>query len=162
MPPVTRTQTKSLPARKDDTSPIAKTPLSRPLRHRKTATHPSNAKNTSTTDSTNSRGNHSQSPPRFTIDLSLPPSERYAEVCHALGDEMRGLQSLFDEVVGGLLPSWIPVPSVLLNWAAWAFWWRVCDAEEDAELDVSFLTSLHYPSTSPSRSLRYRWYGRMG
>jgi hypothetical protein len=138
MPPVTRTQTRSLPAKSEDTGPAAKTPPYRPLRHRKTATHPSNAKNTSTTDSTNSRGNHSQSPPRFTIDLSLPPSQRYAEVCHALGDEMRGLQSLFDEVVGEFLPSWLHVPSVVLNWVAWALLWRVCDDEEDAELDVSF------------------------
>jgi len=146
MPPLTRSQTKPLPSSSTngDTSPTTETLSSRHLlRHRKNAARPHiNAKNTTTTASTDSTdstmGNNSQLPPRFTIDLSLPPSERYAEVCHALGDEMRGLQSIFDEVVGGFLPSWLHVPSVVLNWIAWALLWRVCDAEEDAELDVSY------------------------
>jgi hypothetical protein len=64
---------------------------------------------------------------------------------------MRGLQSLFDEVVGEFLPSWLHVPSVVLNWVAWALLWRVCDDEEDAELDVSWSPSLVDPSTSLSR-----------
>lgn len=42
-------------------------------------------------------------PPRFTIDLSLPPEQRYLEVCAALKSEIRGLTSLFDEVVGGMV-----------------------------------------------------------
>jgi hypothetical protein len=158
MAPVTRTQTRSLPAREGDASPLTRPSVSRPLRHRKPATHPPNAKTPSTTASTDFPGNRPQSPPRFTIDLSLPPSERYAQVCHALGDEMRGLQSLFDEVVGGFLPSWLHVPTVvLLNWVAWAFLRRVCDGEEDAELDVRFFFTFLYlhlsPSTTPPRSL---------
>ena len=153
MPPVTRTQTRSLPTRDGDASPVKSPSVSRPLRHRKTATHRSNDMTTSTTASTDIPGNRPQSPPRFTIDLSLPPSERYSEVCHALGDEMRGLRSLFDEVVGGLLPSWLHVPTVLLNWVAWTFLWRVCDDEEDAEFDVRLFPSLHCPSAPPSRSL---------
>jgi hypothetical protein len=67
---------------------------------------------------------------------------------------MRGLQSLFDEVVGWFLPFWLPVPGVLLNWIAWALLWRVCDAEEDAELDVRFLPSLHYLSIPRPQGVR--------
>jgi hypothetical protein len=154
MPPVTRAQTKSLPASSTngDTSPTTQTQSSHRLQHRKAATRPHNAKNTTTTASTDpidsAMGDNPQSPPRFTIDLSLPPSERYAEVCLALGDEMRVLQSIFDQVVGGFLPSWLHVPSVILNWVAWALLWRVCDADEDAELDVSFppSSSIRLPS----------------
>ena len=42
-------------------------------------------------------------PPRFTIDLSLPPEQRYLEVCTAFKSEMLNLTSLFDEVVGGMI-----------------------------------------------------------
>ncbi|KAK5137799.1 hypothetical protein LTR08_007371 [Meristemomyces frigidus] len=45
----------------------------------------------------------SDEPPRFTIDLSLPPEERYLEVCAALHSEITGITSLFDEVVGGMV-----------------------------------------------------------
>jgi hypothetical protein len=147
MPPLTRSQTKPLPSSSTngDTSQTTETLSSRHLlRHRRNAARPhNNAKNTTTTASTDTTDmdspvNHPQSPPRFTIDLSLPPTERYADVCHALGDEMRGLQSIFDEVVGGFLPSWLYVPSAVLNRIAWAFLWRVYDTEEHAELDVSF------------------------
>jgi hypothetical protein len=146
MPPVTRTQTRSLPKRSENASSTTEAPLTppanavfrRPHRRIKSAERHSQAKDKTTDLPSDSQRGHPHSPPRFTINLSLPPSERYAEVCHALRDEMRSLQSLFDEVVGGFLPWWLYMPSVVLNWAAWALLWRVCDAEEDAELDVSF------------------------
>jgi hypothetical protein len=144
MPPVTRTQIRSLPRGGDGIS-TAQVPSNSPAtvtpRHSHTKKFPTQlpklrARKSQPVDSTESLEGNPISPPRFTINLSLPPSQRYAEVCTALRDEMRGLQSLFDEVVGGFLPSW--VPSVVLNWVAWALLWRVCDGEEDAELDVSF------------------------
>jgi hypothetical protein len=146
MPPITRTQTRSLPKRSEiarSTAEAPPTPLAnavsrRPHRRIRSAKRHFQAEGKTTSCPSDSPGEHPQSPPRFRINLSLPPSERYAEVCHALRGEMRGLQSLFDEVVGGFLPLWLYMPSVVLNWAAWALLWRVCDAEEDAELDVSF------------------------
>ncbi|KAF2397737.1 hypothetical protein EJ06DRAFT_481515 [Trichodelitschia bisporula] len=39
------------------------------------------------------------SPPVFKIDLSLPPEDRYTEVATAFAPELRGLASLFDELV---------------------------------------------------------------
>ncbi|KAF2719015.1 hypothetical protein K431DRAFT_287191 [Polychaeton citri CBS 116435] len=70
-------------------------------------------------------------PPTFAIDLSLPPEERYLEVCAAFKDEMRGLTSLFDEVVGGItqvIPEWLfkRICSLMLR--------KVYDGEENAEL----------------------------
>jgi len=136
MPPITRTQTNSLPRGGSGETPTSKPPpLSSPMT---TTAIPRRRrlKFRSTHQSQPSRltENPPLSPPRFTINLSLPPSQRYAEVCHALRDEMRGPQFLFDEVVGGFLP-WLP--SVVLNWVAWALLWRVYDGEEDGELDVS-------------------------
>lgn len=45
-----------------------------------------------------------ETPPRFTINLSLPPEQRYVEVGRALKSEALGLTSLFDEVVGEMVP----------------------------------------------------------
>lgn len=50
------------------------------------------------------RRNDPDEPPRFRIDLSLPPEQRYLDVCTALKSEMLGLTSLFDEVVGEMIP----------------------------------------------------------
>ena len=71
-------------------------------------------------------------PPRFTINLSLPPSERYHAVCDALAPEITGLTSLFDEVVGGGILPFLPLS--LLHWLCWALLRRVYDDEETAEL----------------------------
>jgi hypothetical protein len=75
--------------------------------------------------------------PRFTIDLSLPPEQRYAEVCATLHDEMRGLEALFDEVVGGAAP-WVPIS--VLRWFCWAVLWGVHSEEESKELRVCDLS----------------------
>jgi hypothetical protein len=148
MPPITRTQTKSLPNQSEPpikyaptlTSPASAASRRRPHRT-KGAKQQFQAEKKTANLPNDSPEVHPQSPPHFTINLSLPPSERYAEVCHALRDEMCGLQSLFDEVVGGFLPYWLHLPSIVLNWVAWALLWRVCDAEEDDELDVSCILS---------------------
>jgi len=42
-------------------------------------------------------------PLRFIINLSLPPEQRYLEVCTALKSEINNLTSLFDEVVGDMV-----------------------------------------------------------
>jgi len=149
MPPITRTQTSSLPKANQDANTERlltsyATAISR--RHPRHKAHPTHHSETHTRTA-NSTENLPLSPPRFTIDLSLPPSQRYAEVCATLGDEMLDMQSLFDEVVGSFLP-WLP--SVILNCMAWALLWRVCDAEEDAELDVSYLFALLVSPTARS------------
>jgi len=72
--------------------------------------------------------------PHFTIDLSLPPEQRYAEVCAALHDEMRGLEALFGDVMGSF-GSWVPIG--VLRWVCWCLLWGVHSAEESAELKVS-------------------------
>ncbi|KAM3417287.1 hypothetical protein BST61_g5543 [Cercospora zeina] len=49
------------------------------------------------------RTRYPDTPPKFIIDLSLPPEQRYLEVCAAFHEEVHGLTALFDEVVGGFL-----------------------------------------------------------
>ncbi|OQO14141.1 hypothetical protein B0A48_01017 [Cryoendolithus antarcticus] len=75
--------------------------------------------------------NEPQSIPRFSIDLSLPPQQRYTEVCAAFKDQMLGLRELFDDVVGSMLPF---VPKAVLKWICWLLLRGVYDAEETAEL----------------------------
>lgn len=122
MLPVTRTQTGSL-RQTQNTNDYAAPVQLQPRRRRKRR---------SVTEVLDSNG--PLEIPRFTIDLSLPPEQRYLEVCDELKHEMRGLQGLFDEVVGGLF-AWMP--SALLGWVCWALLWRVRSREESRELKVS-------------------------
>lgn len=86
---------------------------------------------TSSTRRRRARVDEPDEPPRFTIDLSLPPEQRYLALCAAFKDEIAELVPLFDEVVGGML-HFLP-----LKWLH-----RFCrlslrgvyDDEEDAEL----------------------------
>lgn len=81
-----------------------------------------------------SRSSTPDEPPRFTIDLSLPPEQRYNEVCLAFRKEVQNLPPLFDEVVGG--SKWI-------HRLAWLLLWGVYDAEENRELKgISQATSV--------------------
>lgn len=69
--------------------------------------------------------------PTFTIDLALPPEQRWLEVCTAMQDEIQGITGLFDEVVGGMLP-FLP-----LRWVhrICAFFLRgIANKEENREL----------------------------
>lgn len=124
MPPVTRTQTGSLrPTKKTDNSTILIQP--QPRRRRKQR---------DITEILDSNG--PLEIPRFIIDLSLPPEQRYVEVCDELQHEIRGLQGLSDEFVRGvLLFAWMP--SAVLGWICWALLWRVYIREENRELKVS-------------------------
>jgi hypothetical protein len=138
MPPITRTQTGSIPpAPKPKNSSSSSQPRQRePLRRRRspqdvTHTHPANPQDSSSEVS--GSNNDPLELPRFTIDLNLPPEQRYMEVCAAFREEMRGLQGLFDEVVGGFMP-W--VPSGILRWVCWMLLWRVWGKEERGELRV--------------------------
>lgn len=124
MPPVTRTQTGSL-RHTQSTNDYTTSIQAQPRRRRKKR---------SITEVLDSNG--PLEIPRFTIDLSLPPEQRYLEVCHELQHEMRGLQALFDEVVGGL-SLFVWMPSALLGWVCWALLWRVDSREESRELKVS-------------------------
>lgn len=72
-------------------------------------------------------------PRRFTINLSLPPEQRYLEVSAVFKGEMLNLRGLFDEVVGGMVKF---IPNVLLKWICWMLLRGVYDEEENAELKV--------------------------
>lgn len=88
----------------------------------------------STTSSTRRRSrqaNEPDEPPRFIIDLSLPPEQRYLAVCSAFQDEISELVPLFDEVVGGMLHF---IPLKWLHRFCRLFLRGVCDKEEQAEL----------------------------
>jgi hypothetical protein len=143
MPPTTRTQSGSLPesssAASSSSQPHNDTTYQRRQRHKKQPAKFKHAQiyKSSTEDAASlnetSEPNDPLELPHFTIDLSLPPEQRYAEVCAALHDEMRGLEALFDEVVGGAAP-WVPI--VVLRWVCWVLLWGVHSAEESAELRV--------------------------
>lgn len=77
------------------------------------------------------RSNRPNAPPRFTIDLSLPPEQRYLEVCTAFKGEMLNLTALFDEVVGDMVHF---IPTRWLHFLCKLFLRRVYDREENAEL----------------------------
>lgn len=150
MPPTTRAQTGSLPTATAH-QPISTTSSSsQPRNTNNNTSQPRqrhNAKHAqifkSATSLETSEPNDPLALPRFTIDLSLPPEQRYAEVCAALRDEMRGLEALFDEVVGSLAP-WVPL--VVLRWVCWGLLWGVHGREESAELRVGrpfIYSSLH-------------------
>lgn len=70
-------------------------------------------------------------PPCFTIDLSLPPEQRYLEVCTAFKDEISNLTDLFDQVVGDMVPF---IPVRWLHRLGRLLLRRVYSSEENAEL----------------------------
>lgn len=140
MPPTTRAQTGSLPepsigSTSTSASSHPQATTSQP-RHRPNAKHAQIFKS-ATNDAEPSDSNDPLALPRFTIDLSLPPEQRYLEVCAALHDEMRGLEALFDEVVGSFVP-WMPLG--VLRWVCWGMLGRVRSEEETAELKVGGFT----------------------
>jgi hypothetical protein len=70
-------------------------------------------------------------PPTYTIDLSLPPSERYVHVAKDFESEVLGLTSLFDEVAESLQ---IPLSLSTIKSVAKLFLRRVYSSEQTAEL----------------------------
>ncbi|KAF7194237.1 Acid ceramidase [Pseudocercospora fuligena] len=77
------------------------------------------------------RNRYPDTPPRFVINLSLPPEQRYLEVCAAFKQEISDLTPLFDEVVGGMLQA---VPLTWLHRACRLLLRGVYDPEENKEL----------------------------
>ena len=70
-------------------------------------------------------------PPKYTIDLSLPPANRYQHVAKDFTKEIESLPGLFDEIVGQLSPN-ISVSTV--RKLAHIFLRRVHDKEQTEEL----------------------------
>lgn len=82
----------------------------------------------------------SDEPPKFVIDMSLPPEQRYVEVATAMKDDMRGLVHLFDDVMSGLI--WF-LPLFLLRLICKLLLRRLYNDEEMAELrGISTITGL--------------------
>jgi hypothetical protein len=80
--------------------------------------------------------------PRFEIDLSRPPEERYVEICRVYQEEMKGLRGLFSDIVGGMV-SFVPIG--LLKLICWLFLRGLYNKEETEELRVctiSYVLSL--------------------
>ena len=100
------------------------------IREQSSISYVENANDASSTASSR-RGNKPDEPPCFTIDLSLPPEQRYLEVCSAFQSEMLNLTSLFDEVVEDMLRF---IPTKWLHFICKLFLRRVYDKEENAEL----------------------------
>ena len=72
-------------------------------------------------------------PPRFKIDLSAPPEERYLHVAQIYKEELRALPRLFDEVLAQAFPGQGKVPVVVKRMAAW-FLRSLHSNEESREL----------------------------
>lgn len=80
----------------------------------------------------NRKCNEPDTPPCFTINMSLPPEQRYTELATAFKPEMQGLTSLFDEVVGdSILPN---IPIDRIKFVSKLLLRRVYSSEETAEL----------------------------
>ncbi|KAM0722517.1 hypothetical protein Q7P37_001958 [Cladosporium fusiforme] len=130
MAPSTRSQTKA--SRPDDavskSTDTDQTSRSRQLRKEEAFSHLPHNENRASRRGTR---NDPLEPQRFTIDLSLPPEQRYLEVCATLKDDMLNLRYLFDEVVGGMVKF---IPNAVLKWICWILLRGVYDDEENAEL----------------------------
>jgi hypothetical protein len=70
-------------------------------------------------------------PPTYTIDLSLPPAERYVQVAQDFQSQLRDLTTLFDEVVSGFP---IPLSLASIKTIAKFFLRRVHSTEQTEEL----------------------------
>lgn len=129
MPPLTRSNTTHASAFSTATARhLAET-------HTGLRTEISTARAVETQSKRPTRSSDAVEPPRFTIDLSLPPEERDIEVCSAFKKEVQNLPPLFDKVVGA--SKWI-------HRLAWLFLRRVYDDEENKELlGISRVTGVH-------------------
>lgn len=91
----------------------------------------SNFNNASIEDSSNDASEDGDDPPRYTIDLSLPPRKRYQHIAADFKTQIATLPVLFDEVVEDLRAN-IPVERV--RWLARLLLRRVYNKEENEEL----------------------------
>ena len=69
-------------------------------------------------------------PPRYTVDLSLPPEERYKHIAEDFREEIKALPSIFDEILK--LVRFVPRPLLIL--ASWLLLRRLYDPEEHREI----------------------------
>ena len=70
-------------------------------------------------------------PPKYTIDLSLPPEQRYKHVAIDYKLQLAGLPNLFDDIIHDLHPN---IPISTIRGAAKLLLKRLYSAEETAEL----------------------------
>ena len=70
-------------------------------------------------------------PPQYTIDLSLPPEQRYQRVAIDYKSQLAGIPNLFDEVIHDLYPR---ISTSVIRRAAQLLLRRLYSAEETAEL----------------------------
>lgn len=70
-------------------------------------------------------------PPKYTIDLSLPPRERYQQIAKDFAEEVKDLPVLFDELVRDLHPK---LSLKTVHWVARKCLRRVHSQEETEEL----------------------------
>lgn len=69
--------------------------------------------------------------PRFKIDLSLAPAERYVALARLYGDKMRPIVGMFDQLVVSISPK---IPLGLVHWLARLCLRRLYTADETAEV----------------------------
>lgn len=70
-------------------------------------------------------------PPKYIINLSLPPADRYKHLAQAYRDELCSLPGLFDEIIHDLSPK---LSITTVRWLARRFLRRLHDREETEEL----------------------------
>jgi hypothetical protein len=70
--------------------------------------------------------------PTYTIDLSLPPSERYTKLATDFAPRMKDITPLFDEVLASVIPWWFL--RRFIEWIASLMLRRVYSSEESQEL----------------------------
>jgi hypothetical protein len=68
-------------------------------------------------------------PPVYTIDMSLPPEQRYLQVANDYQAVISGLPQIFDEVINQTR-----IPLALVRIAARVFLWRLCSREQTEEI----------------------------
>ena len=72
----------------------------------------------------------SYTPPRYTVDLSRPPEERYEHIANDFREEIKALPTIFDDILSLLRP----VPRPLLNLGSRLLFRRLYDKEEHREI----------------------------
>lgn len=87
--------------------------------------------NVSIEDSSSDASEDGDQPPRYKIDLSLPPRKRYQQIAADFRPQITTLPIIFDEVVKDLRTN-ISVERV--RWLARHLLWRVYNKEETEEL----------------------------
>jgi hypothetical protein len=80
-------------------------------------------------------------PPKFRINLSLPPADRYVALARIYRDRMRSLRGIFDELVAAAISPKIPM--TLVHWLSRMCLRRLYGDEETDELrGISVVTDI--------------------